>query len=157
MIFCMFRIQSEDELRSCFRDLDQEDIFLDHEMKFPLVAKDYLTWIEPSGVRAYLVIQDEGLKSPFGLVFRRDQTLGPTVAAMCDWCHAVRSGNEIGIMTATSNSRKRVGISLCRDLSCASKIREEPGVNDFLSSTSIQERVRRVIQKMASFARRELI
>jgi len=153
----MFRIQSEDELRSCFRDLDQENVFLYHEMKFPLVAKDYLTWVEPSGVRAYLVFQDESFKSPFGLVFRRDQTLGPAVAAMCDWCHAVRSGNEIGIMTATSSSRKRVGVSLCRDLSCATKIREEPGVNDFLSSTSSQERVRRVIQKMASFARRELI
>jgi hypothetical protein len=153
----MFRITSEKELRECFRDLDQPELILTTDLKFPLVRKDYLTWIEPSGCRTYLVFQAAGFKTPFGLVFRRDQTLGPSTAAMCEWCHCVRSGNEVGVLTATSHARKRVGISLCRDLSCAEKMRSAPGVHDFPSTASIQERIRKLSEKMALFARRELI
>jgi hypothetical protein len=126
-------------------------------MQFPLDAKDYLAWIEPSGCRVYLVFRGEGFKGPLGISFRRDQTLGPTVAAMCEWCHSVRSGNEIGVLTVTSNQRKRVGLSLCRDLSCADKTRSLPGHNDFQSNEVTQERVRKIIQRMVHFAQRELI
>jgi hypothetical protein len=153
----MFLIRSDKELMDCFRDQDQAEVFIPTDLGLPKVAKDYLTWMEPSGARAYLVFQDESFKSPFGIVFRRDQTAGPSVAAMCDWCHSVRSGNEIGVLTVSTSSKKRVGISLCRDLSCAVKIRSEPSANDFPVQASTQERIRRLLAKMAVFARRELV
>jgi hypothetical protein len=153
----MFRITDENELRDCFRELDRSEIVLDSAMSFPLTAKDYLTWIEPSGARTYLVFQDGSFKAPFGIVFRRDQTLGPSVAAMCEWCHSVRSGNEVGILTAKARDNTRVGISLCRDLNCSAKIRSEPGAHDFPSTASVQERVRKLQEKMAGFVRRDLI
>jgi hypothetical protein len=153
----MFLIQNEAELRGFFRELDQPEVILSEELKFPLKVRDYLHWLEPSQCRVYLVFKDPSFKAPLGLVFRRDQTMGPSVAAMCEWCHAVRSGNEIGILTATCDSKKRIGVSLCRDLSCAEKIRSTPGTNDFAASSSVQVRMQKVIGKMASFSRRELV
>jgi hypothetical protein len=92
----MFRIQSESELRECFREQDRDELLWGPELSFPMLAKDYLTWVEPSGNRTYLVFQDESFKGPLGVVFRRNQSLGPGVAAMCEWCHSVRSGDEVG-------------------------------------------------------------
>lgn len=153
----MFLIRSDKELMDCFRQQDQAEVFIPADLVLPKVSKDYLTWMEPSGARAYLVFQDESFKAPFGIVFRRDQTAGPSVAAMCDWCHSVRSGNEIGVLTVSTSNKKRVGISLCRDLSCAEKIRSEPGANDFSVQASMQERIKRLLAKMSTFARQQLI
>jgi hypothetical protein len=153
----MFLIRSDKELMDCFRRQDQAEVFIPADLALPQVVKDYLTWTEPSGARAYLVFQDESFKTPFGIVFRRDQTAGPSVAAMCDWCHSVRSGIEIGVLTVSTNSKKRAGVSLCRDLSCADKIRSEPSANDFPVQASTQERIRRLLAKMAVFTRRELV
>lgn len=153
----MFKIQNESELRQCFRDSERNEVLLNEALHFPVFVKDYLTWLEPSGVRAYLVFKGESFKAPLGMIFRRDQTMGPSVAAMCEWCHSVRSGNEIGILTVQTQKRKRLGISLCRDLSCAEKIRSTPGASDFNSTLSTQERLSRLAQKMTLFAQRELI
>jgi hypothetical protein len=153
----MFLIKTDKELMECFRKQEQAEVFIPTDLGFPKISKDYLTWMEPSGARAYLVFQDESFKAPFGIVFRRDQTSGPAVAAMCDWCHSVRSGNEVGTLTVTTSTKRRVGLSLCRDLSCADKIRSEPSANDFPVQASTQERIRRLLRKMSELARRELI
>jgi hypothetical protein len=153
----MFRIQSENELKECFREQDREELILGPEVKFPMVARDYLAWVEPSGNRTYLVFQDASFKGPLGIVFRRVQSLGPGVAAMCEWCHSVRSGDEVGLLTVKTHSNRRIAISLCRDLGCAENVRSGPGVHDFPTTASVQERVRRVLAKMADFARRELV
>jgi hypothetical protein len=153
----MFIIRSDKELLESFRAQDQAEVFIPNDLAFPKISKDYLTWMEPSGARAYLVFQDESFKAPFGIVFRRDQTAGPTVAAMCDWCHSVRSGNEVGVLTVATSDRRRVGLSLCRDLSCADKIRSEPSASDFPVQASVQERIRKLLGKMARLARRELL
>jgi hypothetical protein len=153
----MFLIRTDKELMDCFREQDQAEVFIPTDFGLPKVAKDYLTWMEPSGARVYLVFQDETFKAPFGIVLRRDQTAGPSVAAMCDWCHAVRSGNEVGVLTVRTSTKRRIGLSLCRDLSCAEKIRSEPSANDFPVQASVQERIRRLLMKMSTLARRELI
>lgn len=153
----MFKLSSEQELTRCFRDSDQDQIILTEEIQNQLKESrliiDYMRWIEPSGARAYLVFKGENFKAPLGIVFRRDQSLGPQSAAMCEWCHTVGSGNEIGMLTTTSQHRKRIGVSLCRDLRCADRIRS----SEFNSSASVQERIRRLVLKMTIFAQRELI
>jgi hypothetical protein len=153
----MFQIDNESDLKSFFREVDQPEVILSDDLKFPVRARDYLRWLEPSGNRVYLIFKVPTFKAPLGIVFRRDQALGPAVAAMCEWCHAVRSGNEIGVLTATSSKKKRIGLSLCRDLSCADKIRSAPGANDFSSNASIPLRIERVLEKMADVSRRELL
>jgi hypothetical protein len=130
----MFLIQNEAELRGFFRELDQPEVILSEELKFPLKVRDYLHWLEPSQCRVYLVFKDPSFKAPLGLVFRRDQTMGPSVAAMCEWCHAVRSGNEIGILTATCDSKKRIGVSLCRDLSPGPNAKGDRKNGEFLAT-----------------------
>ena len=160
----MFLIRNEAELRACFRELEQAEVRVANDLQFPLRVRDYLRWLEPSGARAYLVFRAPGARAPLGIVFRRDQSLGPGVAAMCEWCHSVRSGNEVGMLTVASSPRKRVGLSLCRDLSCGDKVRAAPGPDDFAASmgaggteAAAPLRLRRVIERMALFARRELI
>jgi len=153
----MFRIQNENELKNYFRSEEFSEVILGANIHFPLVVKDYLTWVEPSGCRTYLVFKDDSFKAPLGVVFRRDQSVGPSAPSMCEWCHSVRSGNEIGILTVRAHSQHRIGLSLCRDLSCADKIRSEPGVHDFPQLSSPQERLRRLVLKMADFSRRYLV
>ncbi|MBC7691238.1 MAG: FBP domain-containing protein [Methylotenera sp.] len=151
-----FKISSETELLNCFRDLDRDEVLLTQELSFPIIVTDYLTWLEPSGVRAYLVFKDRSEGAPLGISFRRDQ--GPGVSpAMCEWCHSVRSGESIGLLSATASSKRRVGIQLCRDLSCKAKVlAEAPGVSDLSSTVSAEAKLAGVVGRMTDFARRQL-
>src|SRR4051794_7258476 len=96
----MIRISSEAHLRSTFRSIDQDEVVPPVETRFPLVAKDYLRWLEPSGHRVFLVFEDEGALR--GVVFQRTSGAADTAAAMCQWCHAVRSGPAVGLLTAAA-------------------------------------------------------
>ena len=151
-----FSISSETELLKCFRDLDRDEVLLSADLTFPIVVRDYLTWIEPSGCRVYLVFKDRAEKAPLGISFRRDQ--GPGVSpAMCEWCHSVRGGGSIGLLSATASSKRRVGIQLCRDLSCRAKVlASAPGVSDLPPTTAPEAKLQSVIGRMADFARRQL-
>lgn len=151
----VFKISNEQELKECFRPLDREEVIVPQDFHYPAIVKDYLTWVEPSGYRVYLVFSDRLGAPPLGIVFRRDQSAG-TAAAMCEWCHSVRTGDGVSVLSANSSSRKRVGLHLCRDLSCKEKAESEPGVHDFPISQSPQEKIKRIIGKMAAFARREI-
>ncbi|MGZ3689784.1 MAG: FBP domain-containing protein [Bdellovibrionota bacterium] len=143
----MFRITSEAELMNCFRPRDRDEVVVP-ERAFPLSVRDYLTWLEPSGVRVYLVFRDPLGGALLGIVFRRDQ--GNAVEpAMCEWCHSVRGGGSVGLLTARASSRRRIGISLCRDLSCAEK-------SETYDDGSSRLRVKKVIERMTLFARRNI-
>ena len=106
-----------------------------------------------SGNRVYLVFTDG---ASVGIVFRRDQ--GPGAGStMCEWCHSVRSGDSVGLLTATATSKRRVGIHACRDLSCKEKLESTPGVNDFQEMLNPREKARRLVARMSEFVRREII
>jgi hypothetical protein len=154
----MLRIRNEQELIEAFRPLERETVELPRPLEYPLDIKDYFAWTEGAGHRVFLVLGGAGLKAPLGVVFRRGETsgAGTTVAQMCDWCHAVRAGNEVGLLTAESSARRRVGLNLCRDLSCKEKALSDPGADDFPQPVSPSGRVRRITQRMTDFARRNL-
>ncbi len=155
----MIRIFNEKELLDSFRPLDRDQVELPKDLKFPLGIQDYLAWVEPSGARVYLVLAEPENRHPLGVVFRRDQTSGPA-AMMCEWCHSVRAGDGVTLLTATASSHKRVGIPLCRDLSCKDKallrVADAPGPHDFPETLNGPEKVRRIVARMSSFARRNL-
>ena len=151
----MFKISSETELLGSFRAHDRESVDVPLEFKFPLVVKDYLTWLEPSGNRVYLVFKDRPLAQSLGVVFRRDQGTS-SAATMCEWCHCVRDGGGVGLLMATASSKTSIGIHLCRDLSCKEKVRATPGVHDYPPILDEPAKIRKIISRMADFARREL-
>jgi hypothetical protein len=70
----------------------------------------------------------------------------------------VRSSGGVGLLTAASSANRRVGIYLCRDLSCKEKAKAEPGADDMpeIPQSSEAERVRLIVRRMTAFARRQL-
>jgi hypothetical protein len=155
----MIRIASETELLDSFRALDRDEVELPDDLSFPVLVKDYLTWSDPGGHRVYLVFSEPGAdsrkRSALGIVFRRSAS-GSGPPQMCEWCHAVRGGDGVMLLTATASSQKRVGIHLCRDLSCKDKVEAAPGAHDFPESLSARDRTQRILQRMSQFARRAI-
>src|SRR4051812_1238764 len=121
----MFKVSSESELLESFRELDRAEIRLPESLKYPLFVTDYLTWLEPSGHRTYLLFKMLPDRPPVGIVFRRNASAG-SVATMCEWCQSTRSGSNVSLLTATASSNRTVGIHLCNDLSCRDKALAAP-------------------------------
>jgi FBP C-terminal treble-clef zinc-finger len=119
----MFQLKTEEMLIKTFRPRDRrrmED--LPPELKFPLFVRDYVAWREPSGAGVCLVFCPPG-GVPTGIFFRRSHG-DPSPAQMCEWCHSGGGSDQIGLVTADVNSRKRAGITVCLDLSCQDKIED---------------------------------
>lgn len=144
----MIRIASEKELIEAFRPMDREKLELPEGLGFPLLIVDYLAWVDPSGARVSMVFGEPGHTKPLGISFRRDQTAGGA-SRMCDWCHAHGSSDEIGLLTASSSDRKRVGVNLCLDLTCKQKIEESLTQNPRIE-------MRKVIDRVSRFARQAI-
>ena len=146
----MFRIDSESAFIEAFRPKDRGALELPEGIRFPLFVRDYLAWSDPSGVRAYLLFSvPKG--APTGIVFRRDQQGGePGIARMCEWCHATGPADRIGLLTADRNARKRVGISLCLDLSCKQTLEDaanRAGRSALDASKELLERIGRFAEE----------
>jgi hypothetical protein len=152
----MFKIESADELRECFRPLDRGEVELSPSLRFPLIVRDYLAWTEPSGHRVYLVFSEETRRPPLGIVFRRDQDSTGAPPSMCEFCHSVRSGNGVSLLTAAASDRRRVGIPLCRNLECHEKVEGLPGADDLPGTPRGRELARRILARMGGFVRQNL-
>ncbi|MFP2924488.1 FBP domain-containing protein [Pyxidicoccus sp. 3LG] len=119
----MFRIESEKELLAAFRSRDRKHVELPKGTKLPLFVRDYLSWVDPYGVRVFLVFTAPGSKRLTGIAFRRDQQGDKTlVARVCDWCRNAGSGDQIGLLTTDVDSKRRVGVNLCLDLRCNERL-----------------------------------
>lgn len=150
----MFLIPSETDLVSAFRPRDRKALELPEGASFPMTVRDYLAWVEPTGVRVFLVFQDPESKRPLGIAFRRDGAGGGggNGGRMCDWCHSWGSAQDIGLLTTARNSRRRVGVGLCMDLRCRDKIEQSA---DLAGRSAVQAR-KRVLERMVRFAREGL-
>jgi hypothetical protein len=152
----MLRITSESELLNSFRSLDRDEVQAPPNAKYPLAVRDYLSWTEPSGHRVYLVFADARTGQPRGVVFQRTQAHPETPASMCQWCHAVRSGSGVSLLTAAASKNRRIGLHLCSDLGCREHALSTPGIHDFQEALSGHEKVQRVIQRMTDFSNTNL-
>jgi hypothetical protein len=145
----MFRIETEKELLNAFRSRDRKFVELPKGSRLPLFVRDYLAWVDPYGVRVFLVFQAPGSARPTGIAFRRDQqgdkALGPRV---CDWCRSAGGAEQIGLLTTDVDSKRRVGVNLCLDLRCGEKL--EAAMN--LSGRSVLDETRRMLERMSRFA-----
>jgi hypothetical protein len=152
----MIKIADENQLLSSFRTLDRDEVQIPSGLKFPLAVRDYFKWIEPSGHRVYLVFPDQETGTPTGLVFQRTKVSPENPAAMCQWCHAVRSGSGVSLLTVAASRNRRVGVYLCSDLECREHALSTPGIHDFNEGLSGAEKVYRILRRMTDFTRGNL-
>ncbi|AFE06707.1 hypothetical protein COCOR_06000 [Corallococcus coralloides DSM 2259] len=144
----MFRIESEKELLRAFRSRDRKHVELPKGTQLPLFVRNYLSWVDPYGVRVFLVFVAPGGKQATGIAFRRDQQGDPALAPkMCDWCRTSTDA-EIGLLTTDVDSKRRVGVNLCLDLRCGERLEAQAD----RSGRSLQDDTAQLIERMARFA-----
>jgi hypothetical protein len=148
----MFRIESEKEFLNAFRPRDRKHAEPPEGLRFPLFVRDYLSWVDPYGVRVFLLFTAPGMKQPTGIAFRRDQQ-GDTALStlMCDWCHSPGSAG-VGLLTTDVDSKRRVGVNVCLDLKCGERL--EAMTN--LAGQSLLDNNRKLLERMARFAHEAL-
>ena len=146
----MFIIKTERDLLNAFRPRDRGAFEPPVGAAFPIAVRDYRAWVDPSGVRAFLVFQDPASGRPLGIVFRREVAGDESGSRMCDWCH--NFGAEVGLLTADRSSRRRVGVGVCRDLRCADRIEQAAE----LAGRSSRLARQRLLERMVKFAREGL-
>ena len=116
----MFRLVSEDALRATFRPRDQQSLLIPSDARFPQFVRSYWGWVDPSGAWAFVVFSVRH-GAATGIAFRRDS---PVPGAMCDWCHTFGPSSGVSLLTADRNSRKRVGVRVCADLDCQTRLED---------------------------------
>jgi hypothetical protein len=146
----MFRLDSEEALLNTFRPKDRASVELADELVFPLRVRDYVAWAHPGGGRVYLVFSIPG-GVPTGICFERSGGTIP-VPAMCSWCHCTDVGTGVGMLTATLNQNKRVGILACANLDCREKL--EDAANR--TGSSVRPAMERLVARMGQFASQAL-
>lgn len=140
----VFKLDAEAALVSTFRPKDRKLVEVSAELLFPLAVKDYLAWLHPAGGRAFLVFAvPQGV--PTGVVF--DSSGGASALSMCTWCHCASAG-VVGLLTATLNGRKRVGINVCTDLGCRERLEQQAN----LSGASVRPAMEKLVSRMGRFA-----
>lgn len=145
----MFQIESEKALLSAFRSRDRKVVEPPKGTRFPLFVRDYLSWVDPYGVRVFLVFNAPGTQRLIGIAFRRDQQGDKTLMSrLCDWCHASGSADQIGLLTTDLDSKRRVGVNLCLDLRCGERL--ESTAN--MAGRSALDESKRLLERMARFA-----
>jgi hypothetical protein len=143
----MFKLQSEQSLVQSFRPRDRKTLELPPGLTYPLFVRDYLSWVDPSGAHVYLVF-NLGQGAPTGIAFRRAGGADPSISILCDWCHTSGTGDRVGLLTTAVDSRKRVGVHACLDLSCKAKLEESAD----RSGKNPVDLVKQLVERMGRFA-----
>src|SRR3954469_7032312 len=146
----MFQLASEEKLIQTFRPRDRAGMEMPPGVTSPLFVRHYLAWREPSGASVRLVFGLPG-GAPTGIFFRRAHG-EPGTVHMREWCHSQGGSDQIGLLTADVNSRKRVGVNVCLDLRCQEKI-EGAAHRGGRSALDAQ---RELLDRIAQFAREAL-
>ena len=153
----MSRLRDAAHVLECFRAIDLDDVYVPPDLSFPLTVRDYVAWPEPSGARVSLVFEEPISQQLIGVVFRRGRTPPDAPAAMCQWCHAVRVGGAVTMMTASIDRDRRVGLYLCASLNCRENALTTPVVHDTPESIPPADRVKCILVRMSAFVRRSLL
>lgn len=142
----MFKLDTADALLDSFRPKDRRQVELSPDFVFPLVVHDYLAWTHPAGGKVFLVFATRG-GVPTAIAF--DSNGGSAgVPQMCTWCHHSSAGTGVGLLTATLNGRKRVGVMVCSDLSCQQKLEDAANLN----GNSVRPMMEKLVERMGRFA-----
>ncbi|MBL8915187.1 MAG: FBP domain-containing protein [Archangium sp.] len=144
----MFRLQSEDALKAAFRPKDALLVEPPAGLKYPFAVLDYLSWVHPAGGGLVFIVFATPGGTPTGIAFTSNGGTTAAIAQMCDWCHTVGVGTQVGLLTARLNANKRVGMHLCADLSCRQKIEDEAN----RAGRSPVPALKKLVEKIGLFA-----
>ena len=145
----MFQLQSEKEFLNAFRSRDRKTLEAPKGTRFPLFVRDYLAWVDPYGVRVFLLFQTPDMQRPVGIAFRRDQQGDKTLTArLCEWCHSHGAADQIGLLTTDLDSKVRIGVNLCLDLRCGERLETEAN----RQGRSPLDDLKKLLEKMERFA-----
>jgi hypothetical protein len=151
----MIRIESDKKILEAFRDIDRDQVQLPSEIAYPFGLIDYYAWTEPSGHRAYLLYND-GDNRLLGVVFKRLNEPADAPIKMCSFCHSVRGGGRVGLLSVAASKNRIIGLHLCRDLSCKEKVQGSPKATDLPEKLEPNEKLKRVLSRMGDFLRTNL-
>lgn len=143
----MFRIVSEEALLAAFRPKDRRRLEPPAGIKYPHFVRDYFAWTEGSGFAVNLVFCVTG-GVPTGISFHRNGASAKGALSMCEWCHSQGSADQIGLLTADVNAKKRVGVLLCLDLGCRERLEDAA----LRSGRSPLEPTRQLLERISRFA-----
>jgi hypothetical protein len=143
----VFKLDSEAALLAAFRPKDRPRVEVAPDLSFPLAVHDYLAWRHPAGGRVFLVFAVPG-GAPTGIAFDAAEGPGPSVPHLCQWCHSSVEGNGVGLLTATLNGTKRIGVHVCSDLSCGQKLEEAAN----RLGQSVRPMMVKLVARMGQFA-----
>lgn len=121
---------TESDVREAFVNAEEAELrLLRLPADFLLVEWDYLdffAWRDPTGAKRGYVLVPEG-DGVIGVVL---QASGPgrVRSGMCNICHTMQPGNQVGLFTArrAGDAGRRgdsVGTYMCADLSCHENVR----------------------------------
>lgn len=142
------QIESEAELLNAFGEKDQKRVLTPKGVSYPIKARHYFAWVEPSRVYTYMIFKRPDWKEPIGVVFKRTYT-GERIASgrICDWCLTYGSSEEVGMLSVKANSKTSFGMMLCLDLDCASRLEE---VSE-LSGKNFEKLARQLYERISRF------
>jgi hypothetical protein len=146
----MIRIQDEEQFLSAFREIDRDQVQLPTELSFPFGLIDYFAWVEPSGHRTYLIYNDSD-KRALGAVFKRLPEPADAPIKMCAFCHSVRGGGRVSLLSIQATKNRNIGLHLCRDLSCKEKMQAPPKSSDLPEKKAPDQKLRGVLKRMGDF------
>jgi hypothetical protein len=141
----MFRVDTSAALLAMFRPKDRQAVELTRGLKFPLSVRDYIAWTHPAGGKVFLVFAQPS-SVPVGIAFETNGGHGSFVPSLCDWCHCAGVGNQVGLLSATLNARRRVGINVCVDLSCKERLEEAANLGGFSPRPAIEKLLERMVR-----------
>ncbi|WP_104815522.1 FBP domain-containing protein [Kitasatospora sp. MMS16-BH015] len=125
---------------------------------------DFLGWRDPSAPdRGHLVVPGAEGEPPVGIALRT--STGPrnaTHRGLCSICLTTHPGTGVHLMAArkagtAGREGNSVGVYICADLACplyARRLRKPQGVNAAQETLSNEERVARMMTRMAEFVDR---
>lgn len=148
----MFKLDTEAALLAAFRPKDKKRVELPKDLKLPVLVHDYLAWTHPAGGRLFLIFQVPG-GIPTGIAFDVDGGGGgAAVPHLCEWCHQTGAGNQVGLLSATVNAKRRAGVHVCVDLSCGKKLEEAADLGGYSARPGLEK----LVGRMARFAEQAL-
>lgn len=119
----MFKLDNEEAFLQAFRPKDRPLVELPADVRFPIIVRSYFAATHPAGGRVFLVFAT-AKGAPTGIVFDSNGA-GPPVPHMCDWCHVTAPRAHTALLTTYVNTKRRVGVHVCSDLSCKDKLEED--------------------------------
>ena len=115
-------IENAYQLSGCFQPQEQNTLEGLDQQNFPIFIKDYHSWTSPTGLKTYMVFEDDGYL--VGLSFRQSPLFNDGVKMMCEWCCQIKPAHRISLLSVNSGQYRSVGIHVCRDLKCKDSFRE---------------------------------